>query len=84
MMAATAPLVRRIAGLTLAVALAAAFWAAWEYYPQFANVARWSGDRSLGWLRSGLVEFRTPLLCIAGFLLLTVVSWLAQKAGLGH
>lgn len=83
-MAAAPPLAKRVIGLAVGVAIAAAFWAAWESYPQFANVARWSGDRSFGWLRAWLLEFRTPLLCCAGFLLLSVFSWLAQKTGLGH
>ena len=74
----------RVLGLILAAAIAFGFWFAYDNYGQFANVARWTGDRGLGWLRAWLVEFRMPLLCVAGFLTLTFLSWLVQKLKLGH
>ena len=77
-------MVLRVLGLLFAAAIAFAFWYAYENYGQFANVARWSGDRGLGWLRAWLVEFRMPLLCILVFLALTFLSWLWQKLRLGH
>ena len=77
-------MVRRFLGLLFAAAIACAFWYAYENYGQFANVARWTGERDLRWIRAWLVEFRMPLLCVAGFLALTFLSWLWQKLRLGH
>lgn len=77
-------ILRRIAGLALAAALAWGAWYAYENYGAFANVAGWTGDRGLGWLRGWLVEFRMPLLAVAGFLTLSAVSWLWSKLKLGH
>ena len=74
----------RIAGLLLALAIACACWYVHENYGQFANVARWTGDRELRWLRPWLIEFRMPLLCVAGFLFLSCLSWLWSKLKLGH
>ena len=74
----------RVLGLILAAAIAFGFWFAYDNYGQFANVARWTGDRGLGWLRPWLTEFRMPLLCVAGFLSLTFLSWLWSKLKLGH
>lgn len=74
----------RVIGLALAVGLAFCGWYVWSEYQQFANVGRWAGDRDLNWLRPWLTEFRTPLLCAGGFLILTFVSWIWQKLKLGH
>lgn len=74
----------RVLGLVLAAALAFSAWYAWENYGQFANVARWSGDRELRWVRGWLTEFRTVILCVAGFLALSVLSWIWAKLKLGH
>lgn len=82
-MARATPTVRKLAGLAVAAALLALCWTAWESYPQFANVARWTGDRSIGWLRNWLTEFRTALLCVAGFLLLSAASWILKRIGIG-
>lgn len=75
---------RRALGLVLAGALAIGLWYAWANYGQFANVARWTGDTELRWLRPWLTEFRTPLLCIAGALALSFLSWVWAKLNLGH
>ncbi|MEL6997148.1 MAG: hypothetical protein AAFP68_02720 [Pseudomonadota bacterium] len=77
-------MVLRVLGLVLAAALAYSAWYAWENYGQFANVARWSGDRELRWLRGWLTEFRTVILCVAGFLALSALSWIWAKLKLGH
>ena len=75
---------RAILGLMVALGLTWAIWQGYENYGRFANVARWSGIDDLGWLRPWLTEFRMPIICIAGFLGLTLVSWLWQKLRLGH
>jgi len=77
-------MVHRLIGLAVAALLLGALWAAYANYDLFANVARWTGDRSLGWLRPWLIEFRMPVLCIAGFLSLSAISWVWNKLGLGH
>ncbi|MEM9059162.1 MAG: hypothetical protein AAGD13_01765 [Pseudomonadota bacterium] len=77
-------MVLRVLGVVLAAALAYCCWYAWDNYGQFANVARWTGDRELRWLRPWLTEFRTVILCVAGFLALSVVSWVWSKLKLGH
>lgn len=74
----------RVAGLIFAAAIAIAFWYAYDNYGEFANVARWTGDRDLRWIGPWLVEFRMPLLCGGGFLVLTALSWLWSKLKLGH
>ena len=74
----------RLIGLALAAAIGLGFWFAYENYGQFANVARWTGDSDLRWLRPWLTEFRMPLLCVAGFLGLTALSWIWSKLKLGH
>ena len=71
---------RTILGIAVAVAIAFVLWQGWENYGRFANVPRWTGDRGLGWLRPWLAEFRTILLCVTGFLLLTVINWLWEKS----
>lgn len=75
---------RRLIGLTAAAALAYGFWVAYDSYGQVANVARWTGDQDLGWLRPWLTEFRMPLLCVAGFLALSLLSRLWSHLRLGH
>jgi hypothetical protein len=77
-------MVLRVIGIAFAAALCWGAYLALENYGQFANVARWTGDNDLRWLRPWLTEFRMPLLCIAGFLSLSVLSWLWQKLRLGH
>jgi hypothetical protein len=77
-------MVLRVLGLVLALALAAGLWFAYDSYGQFANVARWTGDSDLRWLRAWLVEFRMPVLCVVGFLVVSGLSWLWSKLGLGH
>lgn len=46
----------RVAGLIFAAAIAIAFWYAYDNYGEFANVARWTGDRDLRWIGPWLVE----------------------------
>ena len=84
MAAPTPNIALRLAGLVAAAALAYGAFYAYDNYGQFANFARWTGDRELRWIRPWLVEFRMPLLCVAGFLSLTVLSWLWSKLKLGH
>lgn len=79
----TSPILRTV-GLVASAAIAYGCWYAYDNYAQFANVARWTGDRDLRWIRAWLVEFRMPLLCVAGFLGMTVLSWLWAKLKLGH
>lgn len=74
----------RAFGILLTVAIATGCWFAYDNYGQFANVARWTGDRDLRWIRPWLVEFRMPILCVAGFLALSALSWLWFKLKLGH
>lgn len=74
----------RLLGLVTAAALAYGAWYAYDGYGQFANIGRWTGDRELNWLRPWLTEFRMPLLCVAGFAVLSVLSWLWSKLKLGH
>ncbi len=74
----------RVLGLIFAAAITFGCWYAYENYGQFANVARWTGDRELRWLRPWLVEFRMPILCVTGFLAFTGLSWLLSKLKLGH
>ena len=74
----------RLLGLLLAAAITFVCWYAWENYGQFANVARWTGNSELRWLRPWLTEFRTVLLCAAGFLVFTALSSLWAKLKLGH
>ncbi|MEO1492751.1 MAG: hypothetical protein AAFV19_11415 [Pseudomonadota bacterium] len=77
-------MILRVIGLLAALALCSGAYYAYDSYGQFANVRRWSGIDSLGWLRGWLTEFRMPLLCIAAFLTLTFLSWVWQKLKLGH
>ena len=77
-------MVLRVVGLVAAGLIVFGLWTGYDSYGQFANVGRWTGDRDLNWLRPWLTEFRMPLLCVAGFLLLTGLSWLWSKLGLGH
>lgn len=74
----------RIVGLAASVLIAVGCWYAYDSYGQFANVGRWTGNRALNWLRPWLTEFRMPLLCVAGFLGLSALSWLWSKLKLGH
>ncbi len=74
----------RILGLAVAAVLAFGCWYVYDHYGQFANVARWTGDRDLRWIRPWLVEFRMPVLCVAGFLAFTAISSLWSKLKLGH
>ncbi len=74
----------RLLGIAMAAALTYAAYYAHANYGAFANVGRWTGDRELNWLRPWLTEFRMPLLCVAGFLALTLLSWIWQKLRLGH
>jgi len=71
-------------GLALAAGLTWTFWYAWTGYGQFANVARWTGEPDLNWLRPWLTEFRAIVLCVTGFLTLSAVSWLWRLLRLGH
>ena len=77
-------MLRRVLGLTFAALITLGFWYAYENYGQFANVARWTGDRELRWLRPWLTEFRMPILGVTAFLFLTWLSWLWSKLKLGH
>ena len=77
-------MIRRVAGLALAAALMAALWYAYANYGAFADLARWTGVEALRPARPWLVEFRMPLLAVAGFLALSAVSWTWQKLKLGH
>ena len=80
----SAALARHAIGLLLGIAI---LWGAdhmLSTYGQYANVARWTGENSLGWLRPWLIEFRMPLLCVGGFLALSVLSWVWQRLRLGH
>ncbi len=74
----------RIVGLVAAAALVWGAMLALDNYGQFANVARWTDVKDLGWLRAWLTEFRMPIMCVAGALALTMLSWLWQKLKLGH
>jgi hypothetical protein len=76
--------VLRVIGIVAVVVLCAGAYYAYDSYGQFANVRRWSGIDDLGWLRPWLTEFRMPILCISGVLMLTVLSWAWQKLKLGH
>lgn len=75
---------RRILGLIAATAIAYGCWVAYDGYAQFQRIDQWTGAESLRWLRPWLFEFRMPLLCSAGFLAFTALSWLIQKAKIGH
>ena len=77
-------MVLRVIGLALAAVLIVGAWFAYGNYGEFANVPRWTGDRDLGWIRPWLTEFRMPLLAVGGFLVLTALSWLWRKTGLGN
>ncbi len=77
-------MVLRLIGLVFALAIALGAWQAYENYGQFANIGRWTGNGDLTWLRPWLTEFRMPILCVVGFLLLSVLSWLWSKLKLGH
>lgn len=77
-------IVLRLVGIAAAVALAWGAFHAYDNYGQFANVGRWTGDRELNWIRPWLTEFRMPILCVVGFLALSVLSWLWSKLKLGH
>ena len=74
----------RVLGIALAAAIAFGCWYCYENYNQFANVARWTGDKDLRWIRPWLVDFRMPILCAVGFLGLSVLSWAWSKLKLGH
>ncbi|MFK7942332.1 MAG: hypothetical protein AB8B85_05370 [Paracoccaceae bacterium] len=74
----------RAIGIVAVAAIVFGCWYSYDNYGQFANIGRWTGDRGLNWIRPWLTEFRMPLLCIAGFLGLTGLSWLWAKLKLGH
>ncbi|RVU36274.1 hypothetical protein EOI86_13740 [Hwanghaeella grinnelliae] len=61
---------RHILGLSVAVLLGAALWAAWTYFPDFTG---WKPIRPY---RGYLVEWRLPIFAVGGFLILTLAEWL--------
>ncbi|WP_158971492.1 hypothetical protein [Chachezhania sediminis] len=74
---------RQIAGLALVALLTWAGWFAWGHYGQFANIAGWTGIRSLAGLQDWLITLRLPVLAVGGALILTLVSTILKRLGLG-
>ncbi|MEO0621992.1 MAG: hypothetical protein AAFU49_17085 [Pseudomonadota bacterium] len=74
---------RHLLGLAAAIGLAALVWAGYDNYLSFARFDQLTGLEDLRWLRPWLTEFRMPLLGVAGFLMLSVASWLLKKLGVG-
>lgn len=74
-------LARHLAGLGLALGLAALAWLAWDAWGQIQRVDQWTGLEAVRPARPWLAVLKLPLLAVAFALLFTLTERLTARIG---